>query len=128
MPIDVTANYIRIRVANPKQFIRFRMKRLGAGLMAVIGFKKGGGSQIQSFLFPKSSYTLSEARAWISKHGYSVSETYNENFAIFAVFDIDISKEGEEMFIERPLIIEETEKYKELSVEELFNKAIKSMG
>lgn len=76
MPIDVTTNFIRIRVANPSQFIRFRVKTLGSGIKAVIGFKKGGGSQIQSVLFPKSHYTLASAKAWIKKHGYSVHETY----------------------------------------------------
>jgi len=76
MPVDVTANFIRIRVASPKKFIRFRVKTLGSGIKAVIGFRAGGGSQIQSVLFPKSRYTLATARAWIKKHGYSVEETY----------------------------------------------------
>jgi len=75
MPIDITANFIRIRVASPKLFTRFAVKTLGKGIKAVIGFKAGGGSQIQSFLFPKSSYTLASAKAWIKKHDYSVSET-----------------------------------------------------
>jgi hypothetical protein len=76
MPIDITANFIRIRVASPKDFIRFRVKTLGAGIKAVIGFRRGGGSQIQSVLFPKSRYSLASARAWIKKHGMAVHETY----------------------------------------------------
>jgi hypothetical protein len=76
MPIDITANFIRIRVVSPKDFIRFRVKTLGAGIKAVIGFRRGGGSQIQSVLFPKSRYSLASARAWIKKHGMAVHETY----------------------------------------------------
>jgi len=76
VPVEVGPNFIRIRVANPKQFIRFRIKDLGKGIKAVIGFKKGGGSQIQSLLFPKSRYTLSKARSWVKSHGYTVEETW----------------------------------------------------
>jgi len=75
MPIDVTANFIRIRVANPAQFARFAVKTLGKGIKGVIGFKKGGGSEIQSFLFPKSQYTLAQAKAWIKEHKYHVAES-----------------------------------------------------
>jgi hypothetical protein len=76
MPVDVTANYVRVRVASPSKFIRMRVKTLGKGIRAIIGFKKGGGSQIQSFLFPRSRYTLAQAKAWIKSHGYHVSESY----------------------------------------------------
>jgi hypothetical protein len=76
MPVDVTANYVRIRVASPSKFIRMRVKTLGKGIRAIIGFKKGGGSEIQSFLFPRSRYTLSQAKAWIKSHDYSVHESW----------------------------------------------------
>jgi hypothetical protein len=78
MPVDVTANFIRIRVASPSQFVRFAVKTLGKGIKAVIGFKKGGGSQIQSFLFPKSRYTLAQAKAWIKAHDYHISESLED--------------------------------------------------
>jgi len=75
MPVDVTANFIRIRVANPKLFTRFAVKTLGKGIKGVVGFKSGGGSEIQSFLFPKSRYTLAQAKAWIKEHKYHISES-----------------------------------------------------
>lgn len=75
MPIEKTPNFIRIRVENPAQFSRFRVKELGNGIKAVIGFMAKGGSKIQSILFPRSSFTLATAKAWISKHGYHVAET-----------------------------------------------------
>jgi hypothetical protein len=54
-----------------------RIKELGTGgIKAVIGFLKGGGSQIQSVLFPKSKFTLAQAKAWIKKHNYTVHETW----------------------------------------------------
>ena len=81
--MDITENYIRVRVANPSLFIRFRIKVLGHGIKAVIGFKKGGGSQIQSVLFPKEQYNLAQAKAWIKSHGYSVAETVSLEEAKF---------------------------------------------
>ena len=83
MPIDITANYIRIRVASPSDFIRMRIKILGKGIKAVIGFMKGGGSKIQSFLFSKDYYTLVQAKAWIKSHKYTVQESW-------LVTDIDV--------------------------------------
>jgi hypothetical protein len=62
-------------VASPTLFSRFVIKILGKGIKGVIGFKKGGGSQIQSFLFPKDQYNLAQAKAWIKEHKYHVSET-----------------------------------------------------
>jgi hypothetical protein len=56
-----------------------RIKLIGKGIRAVIGFKKGGGSAIQSFLFPKDRYTLSQAKTWIKSHDYSVSESWLVN-------------------------------------------------
>jgi hypothetical protein len=53
-----------------------RVKTLGKGIRAIIGFKKDGGSEIQSFLFPRKQYTLAQAKAWIKSHDYTVSESY----------------------------------------------------
>jgi hypothetical protein len=101
MPIEQTANYIRIRVANPSQFIRFRIKLLGKGIKAVIGFKKVGGSEIQSLLFPRNRYDLKSAKAWASSHNYKVSET-------FLVYDIEIDTKTLDMkFIEESVSEEE---------------------
>lgn len=86
MPVDVTANYIRIRVASPSGFLRLRMKTLGNGIKAVIGFKKGGGSSLQSILFPRDRYTLSSAKAWIKDHNYTIHEVYLVNDILF-VYD-----------------------------------------
>ncbi len=101
MPVETTANFIRIRVASPSQFIRMRIKTLGKGIKAVIGFKKAGGSEIQSLLFPRSRYTMSEARAWVKSHGYSVHET-------FIVWDIIVNPKTFDLtFIEETVTEEE---------------------
>jgi hypothetical protein len=103
MPIEKTANFIRIRVASPSKFIRFRVKILGKGIKAVIGFKKGGGSQIQSLLFPRGQYDLKSAKAWVKSHGYSVSET-------LLIYDIEIDPKTLEMkFVEETVTEEEEE-------------------
>ena len=104
MPVEVTERYIRIRVENPKNFVRFRIKTLGKGIRAIIGFPKKGGSRIQSFLFDRKKWTLKQAKAWVKRHGYSIAET-------FAVRDIIFDKQGNFYFDERP-IIEETKKPK----------------
>lgn len=75
MPIEKTANYVRIRVASPSKFKKFRVITLGKGIKAVVGII-GGKSHIQSILFPRSRYTLASAKAWIKSHGYSVHESY----------------------------------------------------
>jgi hypothetical protein len=120
MPIDITANYIRIRVASLSDFIRLRIKLLGKGIKGVIGFKKGGGSEIQSFLFPKSSYTLASAKAWIKGHGYTVHESYLVN-DIICTADVlefqetlitpDIEKEIDEAWIQKTVIEGKKEKW-----------------
>jgi|YelNatPaOPRAMG01_1025707.scaffolds.fasta_scaffold66955_2 hypothetical protein len=96
MPIEKTPNYIRIRVESPSKFVRFRVKTLGKGIKAVIGFFKEGGSKIQSLLFPRSRYTLAEAKAWVKSHGYTVHET-------LLVYDIIINPKTFNM-----IFIEET--------------------
>jgi hypothetical protein len=35
----------------------------------VIGFIKDGGSEVQSYLFLKSKWTLDKAKAWVKAHG-----------------------------------------------------------
>jgi len=103
MPVEVTERYIRIRVENPKKFVRFRVKTLGKGIRAIIGFLKEGGSRIQSLLFDRKKWTLKQARAWVKRHGYTISETY-------VVRDIFFDKKGNIFFDERP--VEETEEEK----------------
>lgn len=93
MPVEKTANYIRIRVASPKKFIRFRIKSFGKGIKAVIGFMKEGGSQAQSFLFSRKQWTLAKAKEWIKKHKYSIEES-------FWVTDINIDPETMELVLE----------------------------
>jgi len=121
MPVETTANYIRIRVASPSLFSRFRVKLLGKGIKAVIGFKKAGGSQIQSVLFPRNRFSMKEARAWISSHGYKVSEVLQEDlqnlpltidekaFEVYLVYDIDIDPKTLEMKFTEEVVTDEEE-------------------
>jgi hypothetical protein len=76
MPVEQTASYVRIRVASPSKFSKFRVITLGKGIKAVLGIISGKKSQIQSILFPRSRYTLAQAKAWIKSHGYSVHESF----------------------------------------------------
>jgi hypothetical protein len=77
-----------------------RVKTLGKGIKAIIGFKKAGGSEIQSVLFPRKQYTLAQAKAWIKSHGYTVSESY-------LVTDINVGVDY--LDFEETLITEEIE-------------------
>ncbi len=101
MPVETTANFIRIRVANPSDFIRMRIKTLGKGIKAVIGFKKAGGSEIQSLLFPRGRYDMKAAKEWVKSHGYAVHET-------FLVLDIIVNPKTFDLtFIEETVTEEE---------------------
>lgn len=102
MPVEKTPNFIRIRVANPANFVRFAVKILGKGIKAVIGFKKGGGSQIQSLLFPRNKYNLKQAKAWVKSHDYSIEET-------FWVHEILIDPTTHELVIEESVASDENE-------------------
>lgn len=122
MPIEKTENYIRIRIADPTGFTRFRVKTLGKGIKGVIGFLKGGGSKLQSILFPRDRYDMKSAKSWVSSHGYKVSETLIVHDIIIDPKTLDLTfieetvTETQEAAIERParkawewLLDEETE-------------------
>jgi len=111
MPIEKTPNFIRIRVASPKLFIRFRIKTLGKGIKAVIGFKKGGGSQIQSLLFSRTKWTLKTAKAWVKKHKYKVEES-------FWVDEILIDPETKELVLEETVATDD-EEVPEINIKEI---------
>lgn len=111
MPVEKTPNFIRIRVAKPKLFIRFRIKILGKGIKAVIGFKKGGGSQIQSLLFSRKKWTLKTAKAWVKKHKYTVQESYWVN-------DVLIDPETMELILEE-VIAKDDEEVPKIDVEKI---------
>lgn len=102
MPVEATANYIRIRVADPAQFIRFRVKLLGKGIKAIFGFRKAGGSEIQSLLFPRNRYDMKTAKAWAKSHDYKVSET-------FLVHEIEIDTKTLDMRFIEEVVTEEQE-------------------
>jgi len=73
MPLDVTEKYLRFRQARPKQFNRLRTQRFGKGIKAVIGFKNSK-SHVQSIIFKRDKYNITQARAWLRKHGYKYKQ------------------------------------------------------
>jgi len=78
---EETENYIRIRRKDPADFVRFRVIDLdkAKGIRAVIGFKRDGGSEIQSYLFDKKKgWTKTKAVAWVKKHETEGYEDYEE--------------------------------------------------
>jgi phage I-like protein len=91
MPIDINENTIRIRQHAPELYIRFRIKDLGKGIKAVIGFKKGGGSEIQSYIFDKDKWLEAEAKKWVAEHKAS------ENIMDIPRFIFDLPVELKEM-------------------------------
>jgi phage I-like protein len=81
MPVDVTENYIRIRVEDPDQFEKFRMITIPPdkpelGIKAVYGkYKDRDEWAIQSYLFDKEKWTKDEAVQWVKdNHKKSKSE------------------------------------------------------
>ena len=64
-------NYHSCRLNDPKKYIRFRqMKREhnGKEYIAIIGFKKGGGSEDQAYRYHKEIWTEAEAREHCKDH------------------------------------------------------------
>lgn len=59
-----------IRIHSPNGYTRFRRKTIDTGVDAIIGFKKGGGSEIQAIRFDKSKFSPAEAKSWAKDHGY----------------------------------------------------------
>jgi len=76
---EITENYIRIRVKDPKDFEQdsFRIITLSKekGIKAIIGRLKGKKTTtVQSYLFDKTKWTVKEAKEWVKKHKASVDE------------------------------------------------------
>lgn len=70
---EITENYIRIRIKNPKLFQKkyFRIITLSKekGIKAVIGRLKGKTTTItQSYLFDKKKWDVKRAKAWVKEH------------------------------------------------------------
>ena len=85
MPIDVTENYIRIRVRELNLFIEesFRTIDLSVeqGIKTIIGKLKAepqGNTVIQSYLFDKNKWTINEAEKWVSGHEKSIKPIENK--------------------------------------------------
>lgn len=86
--VDVTENSIRIRVKEPSLFIdtSFRTTTLSAsrGIQAVMGKLKNplegqeGSMVVQSYIFDKDKWTVTEARAWVSDHKDHAGKTFIE--------------------------------------------------
>ena len=69
------AAYIAARQHDPGSYVRIRYAKNkgGRGVDFVYGFKKGGGSEIQSVRFDKKIFTPAQARKWLKTHGFSTN-------------------------------------------------------
>ncbi len=72
---DITENYIRIRIRNPKTIVEGTFRTItiseSEGIKAVIGkLRKNptGPTHIQSVLFQKDKWTVERAQAWVNSH------------------------------------------------------------
>ena len=80
MPVDVTDNYIRVRVKNPALFdpTTYRTVQMTSGIKYVAGKLKNppkgkeGSMVIQTFLFDKNKYSKASAIKWVKDHGYNI--------------------------------------------------------
>lgn len=108
MPVDITDQYIRIRVAQPGSFEEnsFRITWISRddGIKAVIGRKKGEqATSVQSFLFVKDKWTVERARKWVTDHDYKIQSDDGETVdladlpiyagesALIRLFDTDLN-------------------------------------
>jgi len=78
MPIDVTDQYVRVRVRQPNEFkegsFRTIIIQRSKGIKSVIGrLKTNDKSTNQNFMFEKSKgWTAASARKWVEDHGHKV--------------------------------------------------------
>jgi hypothetical protein len=68
MPIEKTRKYYRVRIREPKGYIRYRTKPLPRGAKGVYGVRpskgpRGGRTELQSVLIPKEQDHV-RARRW----------------------------------------------------------------
>ena len=112
---EITEKKVRIPVADKGSFQKdsFRTITLSAkdGIKAVIGRKKGETkTTVQSILFDKERWTMERAKAWVKKHGYSVSASikiggvsYNTSFEV----DVLTASDGNKKVILRGKLLYE---------------------
>lgn len=60
------------RLHDPSGYERFRrmVNQGGAGIDFILGFKRGGGSEVQAIRFAKSKFTAAEAKKWLADHDH----------------------------------------------------------
>src|SRR3990170_1861002 len=73
MPVDVTKNYIRIRIKSPSLFQKDSFRTIdiskSRGIKAVIGKLRGKSTTtVQSYLFDRTKWSVKEAKKWIKDH------------------------------------------------------------
>ena len=68
-------NYRSARQTDPDQYVRKRYAKNkgGRGVDFIYGFKKGGGSEVQSVRFNKEIFTSAQAKKWLKDHDFKTS-------------------------------------------------------
>ena len=105
---DVTENYIRIRVKDPKLFQKDSFRTIdiskNKGIKAIIGkLKDEITTTTQSFLFEKDKWNVEEAQAWVKEHKKTNEELIDikedkkeiDNTGNFKATNIEIVEEKE---------------------------------
>jgi hypothetical protein len=123
---EITENYIRIRVKDPKDFEQdsFRIITLSKekGIKAVIGRLKGKKTTtVQSYLFEKDKWTVKEAKEWVKQHKAMWEEFVESSL----IEDLEIApyKNVEELIKKHPYM----KKYPKGALEvfiDVFNKSL----
>jgi len=72
MPVDVTENFIHIRVLDPGQFTTCRTTdfdgKLPTGIRAKYCQRKNGSWDIQAYLFDRKHWEEGKAKSWVDSH------------------------------------------------------------
>ena len=84
---DITENYIRVRIRNPKTIVEGSFRTIiiseSQGIKAVVGKLKSdpqGPKHIQSVLFDKEKWTPAEAMKWVEGHREDLKSLLAEDF------------------------------------------------
>lgn len=102
MPIDVTENYIRIRIADTSDFQpeSYRTIDIDAdkGIKSTIGkLKSETKTTTLNFMFDKTQWSTEEAKSWVLDHGKKIMNElseFSDNKKTFDLNDVEIFASG----------------------------------
>jgi HK97 family phage prohead protease len=108
-PVDVTENYIRVRIRNPDIFVDSSFRTIdfskAQSIKAIIGKLKSdpqGSTHIQSILFDKDKWSVAEAKKWVEDHLDELKKNFEDSAENDSHYSSEVLGEEVEITISEP--------------------------